>query len=263
MNGIFTYPMIRVSDITTFNKCPRMCYFVNHGHDQFAGITPGLTEGLILKELALTYEYAFNSDDIQIFLNNELERISKEIRVICRNELGKVDDAALEKSITEIQPLIVGISSNLSLNGDFYSYEFIQEEPILCSDKFKISGRPDRLLRKNESLSPSIIRTGNIPDNGIWNSERLALTAYSILVEEKYNSIVEKGFVEYARWGKVRQCVIKRHERRQVLRIRDMIKRIQDGFMPEILYFVWFYLNNRRKMVCKNHNKFQVPIQVI
>jgi len=233
MNGIFIHPMIRVSDITTFNKCPRMCYFINHGHDQITRVSPGFLEGLILKELALTFESAFDSDDKQIFLNNELERISKEIRIICRNELNKVDDATLEKSITDIQPLIGAISSNLSMNTDFYSYEFIQEEPILCSDKFGISGRPDRLLRKNEIMAPSIIRTGNMPDNGIWNSERLALTAYSILVEEKYNSIVEKGFVEYARWGKVRQCIIKRHERRQVLRIRDMIKRIQDGFMPE------------------------------
>lgn len=223
--------MIRVSDITAFNKCPRMCYFINHGHDQIARV--GFLEGLILKELALTYENAFESDDMQLFLTNELERISKEIRVICRNELRKVDDAVLEKSITDILPLIGAISSNLSLNSDFYSYEFIQEEPILYSDKFGISGRPDRLLRKNDRMAPSIIRTGNMPDNGVWSSERLALTAYSILVEEKYNSIVEKGFVEYARWGKVRQCVIKRHERRQVLRIRDMIKRIQDGFMPE------------------------------
>ena len=116
MYGIFTHPMIRVSDITTFNKCPRMCYFINHGHDQIARISPGFLEGLILKELALTYENVFDSDDKQIFLNNELERISKEIRVICRNELSKVDDATLERSITDILPLIEAISSNLSMS---------------------------------------------------------------------------------------------------------------------------------------------------
>jgi CRISPR-associated exonuclease Cas4 len=225
--------MIRVSDIITFNKCPRMCYFIYHGHDLLTRASPGFLEGLILKELALTYEYAFDSDDKQIFLNNELERISKELRVIYRNELSKVDDVTLAESVTDIRPLIETISSNLSLNDDFYSNEFIQDEPFLRSDKFGISGSPDRLLKKNEIMVPSIIKTGNMPDNGIWNSERLALTAYSILVEEKYNSIVEKGFVEYARWGKVRQCVIKRHERRQVLRIRDKIKKIQEGFMPE------------------------------
>lgn len=72
-----------------------------------------------------------------------------------------------------------------------------------------------------------------MPENGVWNKDRLQLTAYSILVEEKYNSIVKKGFVEYARWGIVRPVVIKRHERRKVLQVMDRIKKIQDGFMPE------------------------------
>ena len=89
------------------------------------------------------------------------------------------------------------------------------------------------MLKINESLVPSIIKTGNMPENGVWNRDRLQLTAYSILVEEKYNSIVEKGFVEYARWGIVRPVVIKRHERRKVLQVMDKIKKIQDGFMPE------------------------------
>ncbi|MDL5502059.1 MAG: Dna2/Cas4 domain-containing protein, partial [Candidatus Methanoperedens sp.] len=107
------------------------------------------------------------------------------------------------------------------VNSDFYSGDFIQDEPVLRSDKFGLSGSSDRLLKINESLVPTIIKTGNMPENGVWNSDRLQLTAYSILVEEKYNSIVEKGFVEYVRWGIVRQVVIKRHERRKVLQVMD------------------------------------------
>lgn len=225
--------MIKVSDITTFNKCPRMYYFVNKGHDLMGEVSPGYLERLVLKELALTYNYACNSSNIQDFLNNELERISKEIRVIYRNELSKVDDITLAKSVTDIQSLIEIISSNLSQNGDYYSCEFLQDDPVLHSEKFGLSGRPDRLLKIHESLAPSIIKTGNIPENGVWNNDRLQLTAYSILVEEKYNSIVEKGFVEYARMGKIRHVIIKRHERRKVLQAMDKIKKIQQGFMPE------------------------------
>ena len=77
-----------------------------------------------------------------------------EIRVICRNELSKVDDATLAKSITDIRNLLGAISSNISLNTDFYSYEFIREEPILCSDKFGISGMPDRILKKKRKHVP-------------------------------------------------------------------------------------------------------------
>ncbi|MFZ3167014.1 MAG: CRISPR-associated protein Cas4 [Candidatus Methanoperedens sp.] len=225
--------MIKVSDITTYTKCPRMCYFTNKGHDLVSEVSSGYLERLILKELAMTYGSACNCSDIQNFLNNELERISNEIRVIYRNELINIDDAAIAKSIMDIRPLIGTISLNLPVNSEFYSGEFIQDEPVLRSDKFGLSGSPDRLLKINENLVPSIIKTGNMPENGVWNSDRLQLTAYSILVEEKYNSIVEKGFVEYARWGMVRPVVIKRHERRKVLQVMDKIKKIQEGFMPE------------------------------
>lgn len=225
--------MIRVSDITTFNKCPRMCYFVNQGHDSVGEVSGTFIENLILKELALTYECAAGKDDKPSFLNNELERISKEIRVIYRSELDGIDEDVIEKSASNIQSLTEKISSNISMNVDFYSGEFIRDKQVLRSDKFGLSGSPDRLKRENPGVVPSIIKAGNIPENGVWNSDRLALTAYSILVEEEFNTIVEKGFVEYARWGIVRTMIIKRHERRKILQIRDKISRIKEGFMPE------------------------------
>ena len=132
--------MIKVSDITTYLKCPRMCYFTNKGHDLVGEVSAGYLERLILKELALTYGSACNCSDMQTFLNNELERISNEIRVIYRSEMGKVDDKAIAKSVNDIRPLIETISLNISQNRDFYSGEFIQDEPILRSDKFGLSG---------------------------------------------------------------------------------------------------------------------------
>ena len=225
--------MIKVSDITTYLKCPRMCYFMDRGHDLINEISPGYLERIILKELALTYDSAVSSNDKLSFLKTGLERISNEIRVIYPNELKNVDDETLEKSFADILPLLDTISSNLSINSDFYSGEFVCDEPILCSTKFELAGSPDRMVKINESFIPSIIKTGKMPENGAWQGDRLQLTAYSILVEEKYDSIIEKGFVEYARWGIVRPVVIKRHERRKVLKVREKIKKIHDGFMPE------------------------------
>ena len=196
-------------------------------------ISPGYLERIILKELALTYDSAVSSNDKLSFLKTELERISTEIRAIYPNELKSVDDETLEKSIADILPLLDTISSNLSINSDFYLGEFVCDEPIFCSTKFELTGSPDRMIKINENFIPSQIKTGKMPENGVWQGDRLQLTAYSILVEEKYNSIIEKGFVEYARWGTVRPVVIKRNERRKVLQIRERIKKIQDGFMPE------------------------------
>jgi len=225
--------MIKVSDINTYLKCPRMCYFMNRGHDLVNEVSSGYLERILLKELALTYDSAVKSDNKLLFLKTELERISNEVRVIYPNELKSVDDETLEKSRADILPLLDTIGSNISTNSDFYLGEFVSDEPILVSKKFELTGSPDRMIKIDENFIPSIIKTGKMPENGVWQGDRLQLTAYSILVEEKYESIIEKGFVEYARWGLVRPVVIKRHERRKILQVRERIKKIQDGFMPE------------------------------
>jgi len=206
---------------------------MNRGHDLVNEVSSGYLERILLKELALTYDSAVKSDNKLLFLKTELERISNEVRVIYPNELKSVDDETLEKSRADILPLLDTIGSNISTNSDFYLGEFVSDEPILVSKKFELTGSPDRMIKIDENFIPSIIKTGKMPENGVWQGDRLQLTAYSILVEEKYESIIEKGFVEYARWGLVRPVVIKRHERRKILQVRERIKKIQDGFMPE------------------------------
>ncbi len=225
--------MIRVSDISTYLKCPRMCYFVYKGHNLWSDISSDYIERIILKELALRYASAYYTNDVLSILNNELDSISSELRGIYAFELGKVDDSTLAACTAKVRLLIKDICLNLSSNGDFFSGELLQDDLLLRSDRFGFSGSPDRLVRISEGIVPSIIKTGNMPDTGIWKSDRIQLTAYSILVEEKYNLLVEKGFVEYARHGIVRPVIIKRHDRRKVFQIRDRIKKIQEGLMPE------------------------------
>lgn len=233
MAVVFMESMVRVSDITVYIKCPRMCYFANKGYSLVKEITPAYLERMILKELALSYGSVFDNEDKFSILNEELDRISNEIRVIYRNELSGIDEETMANSITGVRTCLGNICLNLSCNSDFYASEFVQDETPLHSEKFGLTGSPDRLTKMNDALLPSIIKTGNMPENGVWQGDRLQLTAYAILVEEKYNSVVERGFVEYARWGKVRQVVIKRHERRKILQIKDKIKKIQNGYMPE------------------------------
>lgn len=224
--------MIRVSDITIYHKCPRMCFFTNKGHNLITEVTPVYLEGIILKELALVYDLAFNSEDKLPIMNRELDRISNEIPVIYRNELGIMDDETLAKSVTDVRSCVEVICSNLSSYNGFFAGELSHNES-LHSEKFGLTGSPDRMIRTNDELTPSIIKTGKMPLNGIWQSDRLQLTAYAVLIEEKYDIPVRRGYVEYARWGVVREAAIKRHERRSVLQILEKIKKIQNGIMPE------------------------------
>jgi CRISPR-associated exonuclease Cas4 len=225
--------MVKVSEISLYHKCPRMCYFINKGNKLVKDASCEYVERIILKELALSYCLAYNSQEKFSILNDELKRIFGEIRFIYRTELKGVDDNILAGSVEGVRSCLYNISMNLLSNGDFYTYDSFQEEPVLQSEKSGLAGRPDKLIEINDSYIPSIIKTGNIPENGVWRSDRLQLTAYAMLVEEIYNTTVEHGFVEYARWGKVRKVLIKRYERRNVLQIRNKIKKIHQGFMPE------------------------------
>ncbi len=226
-------PMIRISDITVYLKCPRKCYFMNRGHDLAVNTTSGYLERLILKELALTYGSAYDSGDILSNLNTELDRISNEIRAVYPSELAGIDNDKLADSISNVRSYLENISLNLSMTGDFYAHTSVRFETLLLSEKFGLTGSPDKLIQIDSEFVPSIIKTGSMPENGVWNSDRLQLAAYAILAEERYNTVIERGFVEYARWGKVREVNIKRYERRKVLQIRDKIKKIQNGSMPE------------------------------
>ncbi|GFO97991.1 hypothetical protein ig2599ANME_2202 [groundwater metagenome] len=222
--------MIRVSDITAYLKCPRMCYFMSKGQELIKEPSAEYIQRLLLKELALTYVSAFNSGNPVSALNDELDRISKEMRIIYRSELAGVDDGALANAAAGVRIWLGDICPNLS--SDFYASP-CEFEPVLQSGKFELTGTPDKLIKNGDEFAPSIIKTGAMPENGVWKSDRVQLTAYAILVEEIYNTIVTRGFVEYARWGMVREVTIKRHERRKVLQLRDRVRRIKEGFMPE------------------------------
>lgn len=222
--------MIRVSDITTYLKCPRMCYFTGKGHEMIKEHSTDNIQRLMLKELALTYGLALKNGDVLNSLNNELDRISEEIRIIYRSELAGVDEVSLANAATGVRNWLGDIYPNLS--SEFYGCP-CEFDHVLRSEKFGLTGSPDKLITIGDDLVPSIIKTGSMPENGVWKSDRVQLTAYAILVEEIYNRGVTRGFVEYARWGRVREVKIKRHERRSVLQMRDRVRKIQEGFMPE------------------------------
>ena len=222
--------MIRISDLTAYLKCPRMCYFMNKGHELTKEASVEYIQRMLLKEMAMIYGTALNDGNTLSVLYHELDRLSNELRIIYRKELAEASDDLLQNAVSGVRVLLEGISSNLS--SEHYSKTF-ELEPGLRSEKFGLTGNPDKLVTIGNEIAPSIIKTGAMPENGVWKSDRLQLTAYAILVEEIYNTVVIRGFVEYARWGIVREVMIKRHERRKVLQLRDRVRRIEEGFMPE------------------------------
>ncbi|MCG7850187.1 MAG: Dna2/Cas4 domain-containing protein [ANME-2 cluster archaeon] len=231
---------VRVSDISNYLKCPRKVYYTYQGHEPIRTVTPSYVAALIIKEMAQDYAEVVTSEDMGSSLQSLLDMSAQQITTIYRNELSDIDPEIISQATSEVRShldeVMNGIQASMQALGidrllDIFTS--LDVESVLYSEKLGISGSPDRLLMLDGCLTPSVIRTGKAPLSGVWKNDRLRLTALSILLEDKHDSTVMKGVVEYARYGIVREVPIRRADRRKVLTLAGRVKKIRDGRLPD------------------------------
>jgi len=231
---------VRVSDISNYLKCPRKVYYTYQGHEPIKTVTPSYVAALIIKEMAQDYAEVVTSEDMVSSLQSLLDMSAQQITTIYRDELSDIDPEIISQATSEVRShldeVMNGIQASMQTLGidrllDIFTS--IDVEPVLYSEKLHLSGSPDRLLMLDGCLTPSIIRTGKAPLSGVWKNDRLRLTALSILFEDKHDSTVVKGVVEYARYGIVREVPIRRADRRKVLTLAGRVRKIRDGRLPD------------------------------
>ena len=161
--------------------------------------------------------------DLQSLLKENLALLEQELPLIY-----EIDSALVESACRDLQPEIESISQGLAGSLDLLLP--CEVEVDLYSEKLGLSGRLDRLAHGG---IPSIIRTGRAPESGIWKKDRIMLSGYSLLLGEKEMRHVPFGLVEYARQGLIRRVDIHGSVRAGVLRIRDRIRLIKQGRLPD------------------------------
>jgi CRISPR-associated exonuclease Cas4 len=211
-------PIVRVSEIGLYLRCPRLVYFENLKR------TPKKIDAkqLLLRSLMLSFS---QKSDL------ELEGMLKEILARLEDELPlvyEIEPESMKQACRELEGEIVGIAQGLAGHLDLLLP--CQAEVDLYSDKLGISGRLDRLA---PGSTPSIIRTGKAPQDGIWKKDRMMLAGYALLLGEKNKTHINQGLVEYPRCGLVRAAEIHSVDRARVLRIRDRIRQIKEGRLPD------------------------------
>ncbi|MDW7774931.1 MAG: Dna2/Cas4 domain-containing protein [Methanosarcinales archaeon] len=231
---------VRVSDISNYLNCPRKVYYTYQGHDPKKTITPSYVAALILKEMAQDYAEVITSEEMFPSLESLLDMSARQVTTIYRDELAGIDPETISFATSEVCSHLDGIMNGIQASIHAFGIEKLLDfltsmdsEPVLYSEKLVMSGSPDRLVMVDGCLTPSIIRTGNAPISGAWKNDRIRLTAFSILLEEKYDSAVMKGMVEYARYGIVREVPIRHADRRKVLALAGRVRKIRDGRLPE------------------------------
>jgi CRISPR-associated exonuclease Cas4 len=108
-----------------------------------------------------------------------------------------------------------------------------EREHMLVSEKLGLSGCVDKLIRAGEEFIPCMIKTGKCPEYGVWRNNRVQLTAYAMLIEEEFETMVTRGFVEYIRNAELREFRIRKKDRALALQVLKRVKRIKGGVFPD------------------------------
>nr|QNT35665.1 hypothetical protein GNCGGNMO_00027 [uncultured Methanosarcinales archaeon] len=234
---------VLVSDLVTYLRCPRLVYFRSRHNDREPAEREADTRylaHLLSKELALTYHRAaaIASEDVPEALRIELDRIVNDLSVVYRAELAGVDRSMIWDAAESIDTGAIGlrIADVIRETGRDELLARITPcavEYVIYSDVLGIAGSPDKLVRVGDRVLPYMIRTGEKPENGVWKPDRLQITAYAMLVEERFGQVVKYGFVEYARFFEIREVVIRPRDRRRVLELRNRVRMIKGGRMPD------------------------------
>ncbi|HIE32272.1 MAG TPA: Dna2/Cas4 domain-containing protein [Methanosarcinales archaeon] len=232
---------ILASEITAYLRCPRIIYFRSQsGAEEQKIVDTTYLSHLILKELALTHHHTAASDvgDVIGRLRTELKRITDELLVVYRAVLSDVDhqmvlDAAESIDIDVIGSQIADYIQIIGRDALLMKITPCAVEHAMYSDLLGIAGAPDKLVRIDGSVLPYLTRTGEKPEHGAWKPDRLQITAYAMLVEETFGQPVKYGIIEYARFFELRDVNIKPRDRRVVLELRNRIRMIKDGRMPD------------------------------
>jgi CRISPR-associated exonuclease Cas4 len=198
-------------------RCPRLVYF-----DSIGGLPRRIdAPHILLRNLILSIS---RGADLEASLRTSLYQLAQELPLVYDVDPGELALACrqLESSIAEIaeayRPLL-----DLLLP--------CEVEVDLRSAKLGLSGRLDRLVIKGGL--PSLVRTGTAPPEGAWKRDRLQLAGYALLLGEQCDGKIDSGLVEYPRSGVVREVEIRGIDRARALRIRDRIRQIKEGTLPD------------------------------
>lgn len=239
--------LINVTDITAYLYCPRKVYlrlvkgikeppnkkmisgFLKHKiFDIFnkneSAIVSGIKENLSEEELQSLYK-------------THLTNLTQEISVTYQNMITSFGinqqellDNVLEFMEKEIKLRVKAIKTVLNLN--YRGKELWRNlkpkyltEFEITSQELGLKGRIDRVKLENEIL-PYEIKTRE----EIYESDKIQLAAYSLLLQEEFGKKIEKGIVETKK--KEEEIDITDEMKENVLEIAEDIRQMKNAEMP-------------------------------
>ena len=246
--------IISVSDINGWLYCPRKIYLnkvCNLPVIQNRAMVIGKLKHNII-EIFSKQEESFISKidkdydkiDLAFMFEDFLNQIANNIFIANHASIEKfmIDPADILKKVhrdfsedirLRIQHIKEKTAQSIFGNDIWKSLETIYiSEMKVESDIIGLRGRIDRVLfsRKDNSVIPFELKSR---EDNIFHSDEIQLTAYAMLLEEKYLQKISRGIIEVG--NNKKEISISEENKKEVLQIADLIRNIETNPIPPIL----------------------------
>lgn len=99
----------------------------------------------------------------------------------------------------------------------------IISELRIDSEELRLKGVIDQVHVYGNDYVPFELKTGRMPQDGVWPSHRIQIAAYSLLLQEKFDKQIKEGFVVYLDSKEKRRIAINPFMVQEVKQIIDEI----------------------------------------
>ncbi|MBN1156594.1 CRISPR-associated protein Cas4 [Candidatus Woesearchaeota archaeon] len=99
----------------------------------------------------------------------------------------------------------------------------IKSELRIESKELNLKGIIDEALVYPDRILPIELKTGKMPDSGVWDSNKIQLGAYIMLLRKEYKSEVSEGIVRYLDFGEERTVSLNPFLEHEILDLRDKV----------------------------------------
>ena len=235
--------LISITDITGYLFCPRKIYL-----KLVKGIKEKPNEKMILGMIRHKIFDDFNKNEQAIVESITKPKTTSEIKSLYRDSLTSMMNKVMsnysnmlktwnidksefqevkEKIEKETEPKISSLLETIKkgfLGRQLWENlkpKFITEYELV-SEKFGLKGRIDR-LEIGDILIPYEIKSRE----NIYDSDKIQLAAYALLLESAFNKKISFGIIETK--SKKEEIIINEQMKKQVLEIADKIRNMQDA----------------------------------
>ena len=102
------------------------------------------------------------------------------------------------------------------------------------SDELRLKGIIDQVHVYDNEYVPFELKTGRMPQNGIWPSHRIQIAAYSLLLQERFKKEIKEGFVVYLDTKEKRHITFNPYMEQEVKQIVDeIIELLESKELPD------------------------------